>query len=308
MPADPTRVGSVYHRGEVTVQEQAGVRPLAERNGRSIHRTIPPVGAEFLRTRDAVFVATTDERGRPWASWLTGAPGFLYPVDERTVRIAATATEDDPLAQLLLQSGPIGLLAMDFEQRRRLRLNGTFTRHDDGGLLVRVDEVYSNCPKYIQARETGPDRPRPAEPVGSRWRPGLSDAQRSWIRRADTFFIATAAETGADMSHRGGNPGFVRVHGNRLMWGDYRGNSMFNTLGNLAVNPQAALLLVDFESGHTLQLGGRGRIDWSPAHAGQIPGAERIVAFDVDRVLARDNAFPHRFRLVQYSPANPDPA
>jgi predicted pyridoxine 5'-phosphate oxidase superfamily flavin-nucleotide-binding protein len=62
------------------------------------------------------------------------------------------------------------------------------------------------------------------------------------IRRADTFFAATAhASRGTDASHRRGNPGFAKVlDETTLRIPDYPGNSMFNTLGNLAVDPSDA--------------------------------------------------------------------
>jgi hypothetical protein len=48
----------------------------------------------------------------------------------------------------------------------------------------------------------------------------------------------------------------------RLAFPDYSGNRMFQTLGNLAVNPRAGLLFVDWETGSTLQLTGRAQIIW----------------------------------------------
>jgi hypothetical protein len=68
------------------------------------------------------------------------------------------------------------------------------------------------------------------------------------IGGADTFFLGTVHPSrGADASHRGGTPGFVRVEGGQLWWPDYRGNNMFNSFGNLEVDKTAALLFVDFE-------------------------------------------------------------
>ena len=83
---------------------------------------------------------------------------------------------------------------------------------------------------------------------------------------------------GADASHRGGSPGFVRVAGGRLWWPDYPGNNMFNSLGNLAVDPAAALMFIDFFSGRTLQLSGAGDVRWDDA-------AERSVEYDVRDVV-----------------------
>jgi hypothetical protein len=87
----------------------------------------------------------------------------------------------------------------------------------------------------------------------------------------------------------------VRVVGPRsLTWGDYRGNNFFNSLGNALVHPAVALLFLDFESGSTLQLSGRLRIDWSREAAERIR-AERVLEFDVDRVVQTDGAVPLRW-------------
>src|ERR1041384_5691157 len=108
--------------------------------------------------------------------------------------------------------------------------------------------------------------------------PALSRRQMEWISRADTFFIGSRhAEGGVDASHRGGQPGFVQCIDERtLEFPDYAGNRMFQTLGNLVLDPTAGLLFVDFERGHTLQIAGAVTIEWSPGN-GQFPGAERIV-------------------------------
>jgi predicted pyridoxine 5'-phosphate oxidase superfamily flavin-nucleotide-binding protein len=115
----------------------------------------------------------------------------------------------------------------------------------------------------------------------------LTASQSALLAEADTLFLASRhPDAGADVSHRGGPPGFVVVAGpNTLRIPDYAGNMMFNTLGNLAVHPEGGLLLVDFESGDTLQLTGRATIDWSPAARAAMPGAERVIEFLIDRVV-----------------------
>ena len=86
----------------------------------------------------------------------------------------------------------------------------------------------------------------------------LSPKHAQLIANADTFFLGTIHPSrGADASHRGGPPGFVRVDGNRLWWPDYPGNNMFNSFGNLAVDPSAALLFIDFDTGTALQFQAR---------------------------------------------------
>src|SRR5262249_48303665 len=154
------------------------------------------------------------------------------------------------------------------------------------GLLIRTKRVYALCPKYIQARspeKVEASKVKPSSAKSSK----LNAFQRDWIEKADTFFIASFhPETGADASHRGGLPGFVRVVDSRhLLFPDYPGNHMFNTLGNITANPKAGLLFIDFETGSILQLQGTARVDWETQTAAQFAGAERVVEFTINRVI-----------------------
>ena len=128
----------------------------------------------------------------------------------------------------------------------------------------------------------------------------LSPAQQERIAAADTFFIASAHPTrGADASHRGGGPGFVHVLGpDRLRFPDYPGNNMFNTLGNLRVDPRAGLVFPDFAGGGTLQLTGRATVRWDEG----APAA--AVDFDVDEVLEIAGGGP-RAQLLSRAPEAP---
>src|ERR671921_869904 len=97
------------------------------------------------------------------------------------------------------------LISIDLSSRRRMRLNGKAEGRPEG-LYVYAEQVYGNCPKYIQARE-----PRSAsgsastEPGSARRAETLTDDQRHLISSSDTFFIASVhPEGGADASHRGG--------------------------------------------------------------------------------------------------------
>jgi hypothetical protein len=90
----------------------------------------------------------------------------------------------------------------------------------------------------------------------------------------------------------------------RLVWPDYSGNTMFQTLGNISVNPQAGLLFIDFVTRRTLQLTGRARIIWELEHDAEFPGVERLVEFDVDEVVEIAGAHPLEWRFLDYSPEN----
>ncbi len=137
--------------------------------------------------------------------------------------------------------------------------------------------------------------------------PLLSTAQQLLVSTADTFFVATAGPDGrTDASHRGGNPGFLRVLGpDRLRWPDYAGNNMFMTLGNLEFDPRAGLLVPDWETGGALLITGEARTDWSDPAAAGLPGAERVVDLTVTGVVELADATPLSWTEPEYSPANP---
>jgi predicted pyridoxine 5'-phosphate oxidase superfamily flavin-nucleotide-binding protein len=273
---------SDFHPGELAVQERAGVRERAARVGGSIHREIPEAARVFLAQRRYLVLATGDDRGRPWASVLSGPPGFARAAGPRTIRLEGPPRPGDPLADAG-EGDVVGLLAVDLATRRRMRVNGRLARAG-GAVLIEADQVYANCPKYITARDA--QLSPPAGVAGAIRSSGLTGAQREWIRRADTFFVASLNPgEGADASHRGGPPGFVTVTGDRLAWPDYSGNLMYNTLGNIAAHPRAGLLFPDFETGALLLLTGRAAIDWDAGRAASVPGAQRMVELEMEEVV-----------------------
>ena len=294
-----------YHSGEIEVQRRAGVRAEADQVGGIVGSALAPGLARVLGRLPMAVAASLDEGGRVWASLLTGPPGFIQPVDEGLVLMAGPPSPGDPLAGNLEKRSELGLLAIDLASRRRLRLNGRGLLEPDRGVFLAVEQAYGNCPKYV--------RPRRLEPTG-RGAAGpparsavLTPRQRALVAAADTFFIASFnPEGGADASHRGGAPGFVRVLDERtLAFPDYPGNNMFNTLGNLAAQPRAGLLFLDFDHGDTVQLTGRARLEWGPPELAGPPGTTGVVVtFEVEE--ARENRGGGvRGRLLEYPPANP---
>lgn len=318
-----SRPNAVFHPGELEVQRRAGVTSQAEQVGRIIAGRIPddlgPLLAEF---RMAV-AASIDARGRVWASLLTGPPGFLDVVDESRLHVDAQVASGDPFVTNLVGRPEMGLLVIDPSTRRRLRFNGRGRVDRNGGFTLEVEQVYGNCRKYIQLRrlkegfgpvapfDTGSaaaSRPGPSAGAAPEGAASLSATQQARIAAADTFFIASAhPEGGADASHRGGRPGFVRLHdGTRLSFPDYPGNNMFNTLGNLAVDPRAGLLFVDFDRGDLLQATGRARLVWGAEAVELQRGARHaVVEFEIDEVIDIPAGSPLRWTLVEPSPFNP---
>ncbi|MEQ4720052.1 pyridoxamine 5'-phosphate oxidase family protein [Nonomuraea sp. B19D2] len=281
------------HPGEVAVQRRAGVR-AADHGSSRTRPEIPEVAAEFLRNQHMIVVGAADDGGRVWAGVLTGPAGFASPFDDRTIVLHAVPGADDPLHGLFARERDIGLLAIEPHTRRRMRVNGTAVQAGEA-LVVWTEQVYSNCPKYLQTRSP---TSAPGTPVGLGRGTALPDRHRRWIAEADTFFIATRADgLGADASHRGGNPGFVQVTGSRsLAFPDYQGNSMYMTLGNLELDPAAGLLFVDWERGETLQLTGRAWVEW---------GEQRMVRFELDEYVHVANTVSAGWTAPGYHRFNP---
>jgi predicted pyridoxine 5'-phosphate oxidase superfamily flavin-nucleotide-binding protein len=297
----------VFHEGERAVQERAGRAAQADKLGRGIHEEIPDVFQPFLREQRLIIAGAADGGGRLWATALYGPRGFVQARDPHTLAIAARPLAGDALADAWRPGTAVGLLAIELATRRRVRLNGTLASVDGEGSLLRMREVFGNCPRYIQTRALPADGAAPAGGSSARRTAELDAAQRDWIAGADTFFIASAHPTrGADASHRGGTAGFVQLRDARtLRWPDYAGNGMFQTLGNLAAHPEAGLLFIDFAAGAVLQLNGTARVSWDAADAAALRGAERVVEFTVAAVVERRAVLPAGWRLLEASPHNP---
>ncbi|MFE9673357.1 pyridoxamine 5'-phosphate oxidase family protein [Streptomyces sp. NPDC006259] len=290
----------LYHAGSRTLQDRLGVRDLADHVGRSVGEGVRSVAAAFLRLQPQLVLGAADPAsGAVWASVITGTPGFVRATGPRRISVAGGPPPTDPLATALATPhAPVGTIALDPRSRRRMRLNGRL-RPTPHGFAVEADQVFANCPKYLQKRETYEtvsDRP----PGPPRHGGELTAEQAGFVAAADTFFLASVREGGADASHRGGNPGFVRVLSpGELAWRDYPGNSMFLSLGNLAADPRAGLLFLDWATGRTLQLTGEARTEFGA-------GGERTVRFTVTHALDTPAALPLRWSAPAYSPANPD--
>lgn len=299
---------SPFHRGEQAIQDRVGVRERAEALGRRVIRDhLTEQHQTFFAGLPYLFLGSVDDAARPSASMLVGVPGFIATPESRTIRIAATPVNGDPLERNLRVGANIGVLGIDYGTRRRNRIAATVARAGRDGFELSVVQSFGNCPRYIQRRT-------PEVLAGSR--PGavsvhdtLDDASDALIRGSDNFYIASVYDDGSggpangvDVSHRGGLPGFVRIEDERtLIYPEFDGNNHFNTLGNLYVNPRAGLLFVDFASGDALFLTCTAEIVWDDAAASRYPGAVRFVRFRIEAGFRVEHAFPVRWTFGDYS-------
>jgi hypothetical protein len=291
-----------YHEGELAVQARAGVG--ADGLGaQEMYRPAMASGVQhFLAAQQVAAVATLDKDGRPWASLRTGQPGYLRALDEHTLEISGYGHPDDPLLANLAKPGPTGVLAINLAARHRIRLNGEGHLDSAGHVVVTLNQIYGNCPQYIQAREVHGERE--SKSSEARRAESLDERLRLWLENADTFFLATAhPQSGVDASHRGGKPGFVRVENEkRFVFADYAGNNMFNSLGNIDSYPRAGLLFTDFKSGGTLQITGGAGIIWEGPQIAEFSGARRLVSIDIEKIVELSPGMLLKFEFKGYSP------
>ena len=302
---------SPFHPGEQAVQLKLGARDRMEAVGRKmIRQFLPEQHRQFYAQLPHFLVGTVDAEGNPWASILVGDPGFISTPSDRTLHIAAQPLFGDPLANTLTVDSKIGFLGIELHTRRRNRVNGVVSNMTPDGFSVAVEQTFGNCPKYIQARQFNLHDfdLTAAKPVHTFTT--LDNAQRSMITTADTFFIATAyldnaddVTHGIDVSHRGGSPGFVRIDGDTLTVPDFSGNCIFNTFGNIELNPRAGLLFIDFAQGNLLYLIGQAEVIWDGhPEIARYPGAERLFKFYLDRGVYVEGSLPLSWSVSEQSP------
>lgn len=298
---------SPWHAGEKQLQAHVGVAERMEAFGRKVIRSeMPDQHRTFYQQLPFMLYAAVDADGHPWASVLEGQPGFAHSPEPGLLQFRSLPAFDDP-AQLS-EGSAIGLLGIELHTRRRNRINGHVSAMTMDGFAVTVDQSFGNCPQYIQLRQfrsvplTDPAT-RAAQHFGE-----LDDTTKAMIAEADTFFVASYVdvdgERSVDVSHRGGQAGFVQVEGNRLTIPDFAGNLHFNTLGNLLLNPRAGLLFIDFNTGDLLQLSGRTEIILDGPQVEAFQGAERLWTIDVEQVVRRPAALSLRWRFDGVSPTS----
>ncbi|KAG1657512.1 hypothetical protein FOA52_003749 [Chlamydomonas sp. UWO 241] len=315
----PPAPGSSWHEGERALQQTVpGGREVADGIAKFLRTAMTEQHRDFFDSQHLIYFSREKPTGGMQAAVLSGAPGFASSPEPHVLLLALDRMDvhSHAIAGSLSVGDRIGMLGLQLHDRRRNRLNGHVGAVSADSVTIRVDQAYGNCPKYIQRRaltlapQLDPSSPQPAVATTTGCGP-LPPNIASFVRAADTFFVASsyrgshARGVGADMSHRGGARGFVRVRegGGVLAWADYVGNGMFQTLGNLVTNPDCihhhagngmfqtlenlvtnpdcSLLFLDYETGDVLTIDGDAQVVLDMEAVGKLPGAERIVTVAV---------------------------
>jgi len=300
-----------FHAGEIALQEQTGERDKAILNGRMIVDAVPTAARAFIGQQTYCAVAWADNEGAQWVALLEGPKGFAQSApDGKSLFIQISGhSRPIPLDAVSFQTNQkVGLLFIELGTRRRLRVNGAVAEAGSDSFSVAVEEAYPNCPKYIQRRSATALQPAslPSNPVHDLYGTGVPGDIDAWLEKTDTMFVASAhPERGADCSHRGGKPGFMKFVDGEIRIPDYPGNSMFGTLGNISVNPATGLCLLDFERNLQLHLTGNSTLQFSTAADSETAGSGRWWTMRVHSWVISPLLAHTQWELQELSPNNP---
>ena len=155
-------MSAMYSPESRSLQDQFDTRRIADRlRDVKVHDRFTEDDRAFLERMDMFFLATVDASGQPTCSYKGGTPGFVAVLDDRTLAFPNYDGNGMYLsAGNIAATGAVGLLFIDFERQRRMRVEGTARLEMADALLARYPEaqfvvtveaqyIYPNCPRYI---------------------------------------------------------------------------------------------------------------------------------------------------------------
>jgi uncharacterized protein len=153
---------AMFHDESRALQDQFDTRRIADRiAGLLVASELSAKDCHFIEQIDMFFLATADAEGRPNCSFKGGAPGFVRVIDATTLAFPSYDGNGMYMSMGNVSANPnVGLLFIDFERGRRLRVNGTASidpndpllgEYPEAQLIVRVHvrEAFPNCSRYI---------------------------------------------------------------------------------------------------------------------------------------------------------------
>ncbi|PNS21714.1 hypothetical protein CAC42_1568 [Sphaceloma murrayae] len=326
-----------WHQGEVEMHRRLRV-PEQDNPAAPM---LTPQAAALLPRAPLLAIGTLDDKGRPWTTVWGGDTGLAQSLGNSTIGIRTpVAATLDPVIELLIgnaadgevvkeeaQARLVSGLTIDLLTRKRVKIAGSMVAGalnriktsdevaqvgtDEGEavlqLVVRINESLGNCPKYINKKEITSSSPRPR--LVSDTIP-LPLKALDLLQTSDLFFLSTT-HSGYDMdtNHRGGPPGFVRVLENDdktiLVYPEYSGNRLYQSLGNMITNPQVGICFPDFATGNCLFVSGSTEILVGKDAASLITRSNLAVKITVEAARFVEGVLPFRGTSGESSPYNP---
>ncbi|KAL7946122.1 hypothetical protein V8C42DRAFT_352991 [Trichoderma barbatum] len=278
-----------------------------------------------------VALGTLDNKGRPWTTIWGGEIGCIKLIAEDVLRFDSKVdARHDPVFQTLLGSDTVktgnailsksgrgkmmAALTIDLEGQDRVKLMGRMlvgTEDKDGrvGVAMDIEESLGNCPKYLNRKEIVPNDMHPTLiPQGL----PLPQEAVDLIGSADTLFLSTTNGDSMDTNNRGGPPGFVRIIQNNeegvvLIYPEFSGNRLYQSLGNLKVNRLIGIVIPDFTTSDVLYLTGSATILTGKDASDLLTRTQLAVKITVIDAKYVRSGLPFRGIPIEYSPYNPPP-
>ncbi|KEF54494.1 uncharacterized protein A1O9_09661 [Exophiala aquamarina CBS 119918] len=335
---------SEWHEGEKAIHKRAHL-DFREDNPTSPFLT--PWAAYQVSRWPLMAIGTLDQDDRPWCTiWGTGEPPLSQQVAQSVIAVKSNVDATfDPVVEAIWKGKDDGEivreegkgrlvsgLSINLEERGRVKLAGRLIAGalsaDEGSkrqgnlgksgsiqLVAKIDQSLGNCPKYLNKKIITSSKPKPVLVSDS---PHLTQKALDLIEKADMFFIASAHEhEDMDANHRGGPQGFIRIEqpenpeeASTLVWPEYSGNNLYQTLGNLEATPRAGLVVPDFETGDVLYLTGNTKTLVGAEASRVIAKSNLAVSIKITAARLIQNGLPFRGRPVDdatkgRSPYNP---
>ncbi|KAM0546960.1 hypothetical protein ACHAPJ_010620 [Fusarium lateritium] len=316
-----TAVTTAWHDGEVAVH---GLLKVPTK-GNPTATGFPLRYEERLLQSPIVAVGTLDDQGRPWTTIWGGERGFAQRIAEDVVSLnSAVDMATDPVFEALWSNQPregviegrekpMSGLTVDLETRDRIKI--VSSRMIAGAVVdgkvqttIQVKGSLGNCPKYISKKEISSASVEKAE-CTSRGLP-LGTEALEHLDHADMFFHSTTNGESMDTNIRGGLPGFVRVMKNEadevvLIYPEYSGNRLYQSLGNLYVNPRMGIVVPNYDTGDVLYLTGTTTILVGEEASSIIARTNLAIKIIVTDTRFVKSGLPFRGRFIDYSPYSP---
>lgn len=323
-----------WHEGELAMAKALKVPPMDN----PTFPALSPQLANHLQIAPLIAIGTLDKQGRPWTTLWGGEKGISQPVAQGIIGIRTPVVgSHDPVVEELVGKDANGTvtreegagrmvagLTIDLETRKRVKLfarmvAGALSLREDEAtdakqhfaevqLVLRIEQSLGNCPKYLNRKRIEPAISKPELISDS---PQLPQQAIDLLAKADLFFVSSSNhEKDMDTNHRGGPRGFVRVVSNEasgavLCYPEYSGNRLYQTLGNLKVNPVIGICVPDFDTGDMLYLTGTTEILIGPGASQILPRSNLAVRITTTAARYVATALPFRGTSGEPSPYNP---
>lgn len=235
-----------FHAGELTAQVRAGQTDEAADLGPVVKPFLAEGGRSLIVSARIAVAATVDIEGAPVLSLLATAVGGFGTLGSCGLTIPRSAVgPEDSLFDNLHRDRRIGLVYLEPITRRRFRVNGEVVDSRRDPLEVSILEAFPNCKKYLvrQRLTTGYANRAADEQPAERCGWSVTRADAALLLEASLVFVGTGNPEGQlDAATRSGDPGFIReVTPGTFEIPDFAGNAMYQTIGNLLVEPRASV-------------------------------------------------------------------